>query len=431
MEIRSPEFLSNREIIEGREFRLASQAWPTTVFVGLFNGAKYLEGIIHQLLMQSCRAFPIIWVDNCSSDDTWTRIRSMPEALLNRSKLIRNPVNLGGMGSFMLNLKEVQTDWVTSWHQDDVYLKNHMGVMLEQCSKADRDVLVVFSDMGTIDFSDTKIFTAIRQSWIANLSSKPGSFRSNLVQQSVSYPSASFRISGLSRLKIPWHSTSFPDTEITLLQSGLGRFLFVPKQTMLYRVNPQSASRGLQSEERVLGPFASLCRVFASESFLKLCLEIEHKRRSRFARDVLRGIETRIGSSPLSEMVKLIASETMGQAWEYQEPVSREKIKEVYAAAGSASVNELLTELGVFYQANSSAPIVDSQLDSMSESSKREMKALLSQASPLSNAPASRGEKLLLNVIARILPLKIRRLAIRGILRIYRLLKPKSQWNLF
>ncbi len=431
MELRSPKLLSEREIIEGQDFKILSQRAATTVFVGLFNGAQYLDGIIDQLSTQSRQAFPIIWVDNYSSDDTWTRIRSLPEGLLNKSKLIRNPVNLGGMGSLMLNLKEVQTDWVTSWHQDDVYFKSHMAVMLEQCSKASRDVLVVFSDMGTVDFSDTKIFTSIRQSWIANLGSKTSSFRANLLQQSVSYPSASFRVSGLSGLEIPWHSTSFPDTEITLLQSGIGRFLFVPKQTMLYRVNPQSESRGLQSEERILGPFASLCRVFASESFFKLCLEIDRNRQPIFARDVLRGIETRLGSSPFTEMVKLIASESMGKAWEYQDPVSREKIKEVYAAAGSASVNELLTELGVFYQSNSSAPIVESQLDSMSEASKGQMKALLSQANPLSNAPASRGERFLLNVIARILPLRIRRLAIRGLLRIYGLLKPKSQWNLF
>lgn len=136
------------------------------------------------------------------------------------------------------------------------------------CKAASADVAVVFTDMGSMDSSGKKVPTILRQSWVANLSSAKSRFLANLFLQVVSYPSSSLRKAAIVGIEAPWHSASLNDTEITLLLAPDWRFVFVRQRTMLYRMNPESASNELAAKERALGPFASLNRVFSPESFL-------------------------------------------------------------------------------------------------------------------------------------------------------------------
>lgn len=136
------------------------------------------------------------------------------------------------------------------------------------CKAASADVAVVFTDMGSMDSSGKKVPTILRQSWVANLSSAKSRFLANLFLQVVSYPSSSLRKAAIVGIEAPWYSASLNDTEITLLLAPDWRFVFVRQRTMLYRMNPESASNELAAKERALGPFASLNRVFSLESFL-------------------------------------------------------------------------------------------------------------------------------------------------------------------
>jgi hypothetical protein len=282
--------------------------------------------------------------------------------------------------------------------------------------------------MGTQDMDGQKIFTPIRQSWVANLESDQSAFRANLVQQSVSYPSSAFRTSGISSIQIAWHSSSFPDTEITLLQASKGSFTFVPKRTMLYRMNPKSESHDLNPRERVLGPFASLCRVMASDSFLSLCAAVPEKDRPSFAKSVLEGIDIRLGESSFSEIVKMVASETMGMAWDYSESVSRDHLLKTYRLAEDGRTTKLLRDLGEFY-AEPDSPAVSSENGTLTNA-EIHLVQLLDEAVPPSNTSGGRSQKALLTFIGRLLPVSIRRKVIACLVRVYSKFDPKSPWNL-
>ena len=428
MRIASGKLLTEREIITGCDYAAAVQRSPFTVYIGMYNAKPFLISLLKDLEAQSIKDFPLIIVDNASTDDTWRKIISWPTDLINRAKLIRNPINLGGTGSFALNSYQIETEWYVSVHQDDTYKPKHLEVLSRAISKARESDLVVFTDMGTQDMLGKQIFTPIRQSWVANLKTPPSSFIANLVQQSVSYPSSAFRTSAMSTIQIPWHSSSFPDTEITLLQASMGSFRYVPKVTMLYRMNPNSESHDLNPKERVLGPFAALSRVMASDSFLRLCLSVPERDRSSFAESVLEGVDLRLGTSSFSEIVKLIASETMGLAWDYSDTTSREQILQTYKLAEDGRTTKLLLELGALYdEGQTTKEPPKAQLHTEAQI---ELEKLLSAVTPPSNAQAGGTQRIVLTLIGRILPLSIRRKIVLLVVRLYTKLSPTSPWNL-
>lgn len=428
MQIRSQKLRSSREIVEGNRYHRLVETSPFTVYLGVYNGTPFIDSLLMQLENQTQRDFPLVIVDNASSDESWNQILAWPEAVLDRAKLIRNPINLGGGGSFALNSDQIETEWLITMHQDDTYGSNHVQVLSKAIAHSANEKIVIFSDMGTQDMKNKKIYTPLRQSWVANLETPQSAFRANLVQQSVSYPSAAFRTSGMLPIQIAWHSSSFPDTEVTLLQASQGSFRFIPEQTMLYRMNPKSESHDLNPKERVLGPFASLTRVMASDSFLSLCLAVPEPERNSFSKAVLEGIDIRLGASSFSEMVKLISAETMGLAWDYTETNSREQILATYKLAEDGRTTKLLEELGAFYAGgNSTQTATHSQPFSKAQI---ELEKLMSAATPPSNTQAGGVQPVVLSLIGRLFPLPIRRRVVSLLVRIYARLNPMSPWNL-
>lgn len=428
MEIKSLKLRSARKIVTGSGYRSLLEMNSVTVYLGIYNGSPFIASLLEQIQAQDHKDFPFIVVDNASSDDSWNQILAWPKEVLSRAKLIRNPINLGGTGSFRLNFDQIETEWVITMHQDDTYLSNHVSVLSRAIADSSSDEIIVFTDMGTQDMASRRVVTPIRQGWVANLGSPESAFRANLVQQSVSYPSAAFRTSGLIPIQIAWHSSSFPDTETTLLQASIGSFRFLPELTMLYRMNPQSESHDLNPKEQILGPFASLSRVMASDSFLSLCSAIPQKNRHSFSQSVLQGIDIRLGASPFSEIVKLIAAETMGIAWDYTESASREQIMQTYKLAEDSRTTRLLEELGAFYaEGHLTPPEANNHTPSPPQT---DLEKLLSSVTPLSNVEATHTQRGVLTLFAKLFPLPIRRRVISFAVRMYVIFNPRSTWNL-
>jgi glycosyltransferase involved in cell wall biosynthesis len=428
LRIESGELLSGRETILGSNYAQAVKENQFTVYLGIYNGDKYLPPLLEHLQGQKDQNFPLIIVDNHSHDGSWTQVKNWPSQVRERAKLIRNPLNLGGTGSLALNFNEIETPWFVTMHQDDTYGPNHISVLSQHMESSLDSDIVVFTDMGSQSMEGKKLFTPIRQSWIANLETPQSTFRANLLQQSVSYPSAAFRTSAFARTQIPWHSSSFPDTERTLLQASMGTSKFVPKLTMLYRMNPKSESHDLNNREKVLGPFAALSRVMASDSFMKLCAGVPVGERGSFSKGVFQGIDIRLGESAFSEIVKLIAAETMGLAWDYSDSLSRAQIYETYKIAEDGRTTKLLEDLGVFFTGTNQA-VVPGEINQKSKA-QSELEYLLDQATPASNAPGSKSQLTVLIFLGRLLPLPIRRKVVSLLVRLHSRFYPESPWNL-
>jgi hypothetical protein len=322
----------------------------------------------------------------------------------------------------------VASPWVTTVHQDDVYLENHFSTLKAAVNNAKVHNVCFFTDMGSVsgESGSNPERTLIRPSWILDSWLPKDVFLANLKLQNVSFPSSVFRVSALLETEVPWHSSTFNDTEITLMLSTTGTIIPIWETTMLYRLNPGSESQDLTSPERILGSALSLLRVMNSPGFTKLIQSLEHKHRAIFAKNVFFGIEARLGKSSLAELVTLAASESMGKAWGYNEVNTREYIETHFESFGGARTTDLLKNLGEFFGDKRTGKWSNNHDNLLFESAS----ALLNVDLPSSHVGGSQIQKRTLRVISELLPLKIRRVVTKRLVAIATLFNPKSPWRL-
>ncbi|MFN8595222.1 MAG: glycosyltransferase [Anaerolineae bacterium] len=100
-----------------------------------FNRADLLQQVVKCALAQTWRAFELIVVDNASTDDTPERAaRWMAQDA--RLRYQRNVQNLGMVGNWNRALELAQGDFVTLWHDDDVYYPELLQFEVEALQRA-------------------------------------------------------------------------------------------------------------------------------------------------------------------------------------------------------------------------------------------------------------------------------------------------------
>jgi hypothetical protein len=387
------------------------------MFFGLYNAEQYLD-VILEFLRSQPDDFQVLIVDNASSDSTWSKIREWPLKLLNKATLVKNPINLGATGSLALNLDLIRTPWVSTIHQDDFYLKNHVHVQVEAIKSVTPDCSCVVTDMGSLSSTGKIEAGRPRASWLLPDHSPESLFIANLRLHSVPFPAAAFRVEKLKATPIPWHSTAMPDTEWVLKAIGPNGILHVPQITMHYRENPFSESHSLGEPESQLGNFMSLNRVLNSESFYQLLLSVADHDRNKFAEAVFDGLRFRIKDEGRLGLISLAAAEQMALAWGYSESSSLKLINLAYANTSSDRIESLVSRLMDFYGITPDTPINIER-----ESTFTGLPAGHSHRRWISNAMK------LAVLLLKILPYRLRRRIFKVVVRVANKLQKLSPWN--
>jgi glycosyltransferase involved in cell wall biosynthesis len=397
-----------------------SQTRNFTVFIGVYNGQKYLESLLSQLLSQSYQDFQLVVIDNASTDGSWAALADWPAIFGARLILHRNETNLGGGGSIAkaINSGLIKTDWFTMLHQDDDYFSGHLEKLVETIQDSPNDVVAVCTGMASMNENSQTIPTPPRASWLVEDYSTPSSFLINLRTQTLSFPTAAFRTQEFSKCFRFWHSPTFSDTETTLLLCGHGEFRYVLQETMRYRENPQSESHVVNSVEALLGATISLSRVFTSEEFRTVLSKVDHSQRDLFFNELMSSIEIRLRDSNLLYLVKILASEACCNAWEYKESQPSILLSEFYQAVNSRFTQTLLSNL-------SGEPIPEINKD-LNEGL-RILSGVLSQE--VFNQHTKRKSHI--NAIFGKLPLAIRIRIFRAYVRVLAIKQPNHYWNAF
>lgn len=324
--------ISNNQIIKSK----------LTLWVGIYNGLQYLDSIKTQLMGQSTKEFNLMVVDNGSSDNSWDLLQTWLSAFEGRITLVKNPINMGFIGSMQLNEDLIDAEWILQIHQDDYYFKNHVAVHLADITAAASDVVAISSDMGSLRHDGKVLPTLPRASWFPVDQDLPSQFIQNLITLSVPWPSTSFKAKELFDSFIPWHNFAFMDVEITLRILTKGKVHHVKKQTMKYRENPVSASHSINDIEKRFGAAVGLTRIVSSNEFITVASKVNPSERAKFSKAIENGIRLRVGDSKFSEYIFLMASESMAFAWKYETDIPLDKIYDDYNSIQSASVLNLL-----------------------------------------------------------------------------------------
>ena len=313
-----------------------------TVFVGLYNSDPYFDHVMQQIESQTAQRVRWLFVDNASTDSTWEHITRWAESTERSATVVRNGFNLGATGSYFVNFDLVTTEWVTFIHQDDIYLPGHVQTLIAAISSAPAGTVGVFSDLGRADPEGRAIGAFPPPSWMLPDFDPPTVFLALLRNHCIPWPALAVRTQEFRETEAPWHSTAFPDTEITLRLAGRGRFVHIPAETMRYRDSVTSESRSIDNRERKFGATVSLFRVFNSEEFELLAASIAVGDRAAFVTGLADSLTVRLGETDRARLVLAGALERLAELWDHSEPATLEKLNSLYSGLGATATSALL-----------------------------------------------------------------------------------------
>lgn len=90
-----------------------------SVVLPVYNGMPLLQESVESILNQTFANFQLIIADDCSSDGSLEYLQTLKDP---RIRLIRNEKNQGLFGNLNILLREVKTDLIHLWSQDDIML---------------------------------------------------------------------------------------------------------------------------------------------------------------------------------------------------------------------------------------------------------------------------------------------------------------------
>lgn len=101
-----------------------------------YNGEKHLREQVNSILEQTIQDFELIVCDDCSTDNTWNILQEY-QSLDKRIKCYRNEENLGFKNNFEKAIKLCIGDYIALSDQDDIWLPNHIEILLKNISSYD------------------------------------------------------------------------------------------------------------------------------------------------------------------------------------------------------------------------------------------------------------------------------------------------------
>jgi hypothetical protein len=320
----------------------------TTVFLGLYKGEQYIKERIQDLEAQTSQDFYLVIVDNCSPGfdlSTLSDVLESSKKFANRYKLVQNPINLGGLGSFQLNLDLVPTPWITFFHQDDKYLPNHVESHLQAIKSGNESLSSVSTDLGSLNSEGKKVPVPPRANWFIDNSSEQATFLANVAEQVVPFASLSMRKAIFEADQVAMHTVAFSDSEQTLKSLMRGEHEFIKKQTVLYRENPISESHTQGAKVRTFSATIGLLKVFASDLFIDYAQKISSNDRGPFVAKLEDAIRRRIQDSAFADLVWTTALEQLNVAWQYEEPNSTSATRDVFNFLGESYTPDILNAI--------------------------------------------------------------------------------------
>ena len=302
-----------------------------TLYLGIYNGEKYLDSLFSQIQSQDNQEFNILVVDNNSPNITKEMFKEWGRLYKNKFQFVKNEINYGAHGSLFKNLNNISTPWFCTLHQDDFYKPNHVSTIANLITNSKKNIVGVSTTMGSISNTGKILNSKPRVNWFSPNLDQPGQFLQNLRAQTVPFPASAFRLNVFAKTQVPIHSASFSDTEQTLRMLGHGSFISSQKETMLYRENPNSESHVLNEKERIIGAAVGLTRIFYSNEFHTILDVVDRSKRGEFAHQLITALQHRIPKTDLLNVIENLVLEQMIIKWGYSERKISQQLGRNYA----------------------------------------------------------------------------------------------------
>mgnify|MGYP001423152862 CR=1 FL=1 len=113
-----------------------------SVIIPCFNGYRYMERCLKALEQQTCKDFEVVIIDDCSTDDSYLKLKKYQENSKLKIELIKNYVNLGPGKSREKGIKACHGDLIAFCDCDDWYEDVFIESMTKELVKQNADIVM-------------------------------------------------------------------------------------------------------------------------------------------------------------------------------------------------------------------------------------------------------------------------------------------------
>lgn len=124
------------------------------VLLSTYNGQKYLAELIESIMNQSFKDFTLYIRDDGSSDNTLEIINYFVNIYPDQIIVIPSEKNIGSKSSFLMMIKNVDSDYYMFADQDDVWLPSKIMISynkIQELESYDNKPIIVHTDLRVVD----------------------------------------------------------------------------------------------------------------------------------------------------------------------------------------------------------------------------------------------------------------------------------------
>lgn len=212
-----------------------------SVVMAVYNGSKYIIEQIDSILKQTIQPKELIFVNDCSSDNSIMMINEYLSDKNNISyKIIQNETNIGYIKSFDVGIQAATCRYIALSDQDDVWLNDKLEILLKEMHNLEdkygkNKPLLVFSDVCVVDNNLNTLSSSF------NRLHKFHSKRNNINFKNICLHNIAPGMSMMINKELINIASPFPinvaqhDWWIILLCSLIGKISYIDKPLVLYR----------------------------------------------------------------------------------------------------------------------------------------------------------------------------------------------------
>lgn len=145
--LRDPGILDIINLLKKNKYLLRINSLPkVTIFVPVYNTAKYVVKTIESIFAQTHKDFEVIIIDDCSNDDSCSKIAEYLGKInyhnLDKIKFLRNDKNLGQSVTCNKALEMARGKYLMCVDSDDTLNVNALQVMIEAMDATEAEVIL-------------------------------------------------------------------------------------------------------------------------------------------------------------------------------------------------------------------------------------------------------------------------------------------------
>lgn len=207
-----------------------------------YNAGVWIDGFVNGLLRLDMPSWRLIARDDGSSDDTLSVLQRWRTELGDRMLLVDSSAgNLGVIGNYNAVLASTSADWVLSADPDDVWLPNHVALVLEAL-RHEHTPVAVATDAVVVN-EDLSFVAPSFWRWSHNVPHA----RARLPRMSMESPALGSTMAvnrALLDMALPIApDAAYQDWWLVLVATAFGKLITLSDATILYRRHEQSITR--------------------------------------------------------------------------------------------------------------------------------------------------------------------------------------------